>query len=57
MSGAGKDGAFPDPRDELAIRVMTLMLELGKAAFNDPRYLAGQSYRIADAMLAAREGK
>jgi hypothetical protein len=57
MSGAGKDGTFPTPRDELAVRVMTLMLELGKAPFNDPRYLAGQSYRIADAMLVAREVK
>jgi hypothetical protein len=41
-------------RDEIAINVMHSMLDKNAALFKDEHYLANRSYRIADAMLAAR---
>jgi hypothetical protein len=44
-------------RDEVAITVMRQMLDKNAALFRDEHYLANQSYRVADAMLAARGSK
>lgn len=43
-------------RDEIAITVMHQMLDKNTALLKDEHYLANRSYRIADAMLAARNG-
>lgn len=42
-------------RDEIAISVMHQMLDKNPALAKDEHYLANRSYRVADAMLAARK--
>jgi hypothetical protein len=42
-------------RDEIAISVMHQMLDNNPALARDENYLANRSYRVADAMLAARK--
>ena len=46
--------AFPDARDEVAIMLMMRRLEVNPGLFSDHKFLARQSYALADAMLAAR---
>lgn len=43
-------------RDKIAIGVMHQMLDQNHLLFRDQHYLSAQSYRVADAMLAARRG-
>ena len=49
--------AFPDARDDLAIRIMMQRLEADGALLRYPNWLASASYRLVDAMLAAREAQ
>lgn len=44
--------AFPDARDDLAIRVMFQMLQELPSLYRDEKYVAARSYLIADAMIA-----
>jgi hypothetical protein len=49
--GGPDDASF---RDRLAMDVMFKALDKDWALWRDYKFLAAQSYRIADAMLAAR---
>ena len=45
----------PISRDDIAMAVMMKALDMDWRLFRDPKYLAGQCHRVADAMIAARQ--
>lgn len=56
MADTSKDDrvrpAFPDARDDLAIRIMFQILQDLPSLYRDEKYVAARSYLIADAMIA-----
>ena len=48
-------GPVKNFRDEIALSVMHQMLDKNPALARDEHFLANRSYRVADAMLAARK--